>query len=338
MILKNIDAVLILDNAKKILIIRLSSLGDVILTTPLIRSLKNFLPKVIIEYVVREEYEDILINNPYISKIFTFTKDENRNKELTANLANNNYDAVIDLQNNFRSARLINALNCSVFKFNKRSLDKFLLVKFKINKLKDAPTIPVRYAKTINLKLDDEGLDIISYNSPSEILEGNKSYIGIAPGSRHFTKMWPAEYFTELGKLINKTGKKIVLFGGTSDIEICKTLNKEIPGSINLCNQNDILQTVVDMKKCETVICNDSGLMHAACAAKVPVLTIFGSTVKEFGFVPYNNRNFILENNSLTCRPCTHIGRAECPKRHFKCMLELTPQSAFENLKHLQNS
>ena len=78
--------------------------------------------------------------------------------------------------------------------------------------------------------------------------------------------------------------------------------------------------------------CNDSGLMHTACALKIPVLTFFGSSVKEFGFTPYKNNNLILENNSLTCRPCSHIGRERCPKGHFRCMLEISPEKAFEEL------
>ena len=83
---------------------------------------------------------------------------------------------------------------------------------------------------------------------------------------------------------------------------------------------------------CKTIICNDSGLMHAACAVKVPVIAIFGSTVKEFGFTPYRSKNLILENKSLTCRPCSHIGKSSCPKGHFKCMKEITPQSVHNSL------
>ena len=90
------------------------------------------------------------------------------------------------------------------------------------------------------------------------------------------------------------------------------------PTAINLCNEDNILQTVTDMKKCRAIVCNDSGLMHAACAAGVPVVSFFGSTVKEFGFTPYNNKNLILENNSLSCRPCSHIGREKCPEIAFQ--------------------
>ena len=92
------------------------------------------------------------------------------------------------------------------------------------------------------------------------------------------------------------------------------------------------------MKECKAIVCNDSGLMHTACAMKVPVLALFGSTIREFGFTPYNNKNLILENKTLSCRPCTHIGRENCPKNHFKCMLELSPGDAYNKLIELINS
>ncbi len=138
-----------------------------------------------------------------------------------------------------------------------------------------------------------------------------------------------------LGKSLEDRGFKIVLFGGKDDKNICAEIGSELKNAIDLSNNDDILQTAADMKECKAIICNDSGLMHTACAENIPVLAIFGSTVKEFGFTPYKNSNLILENNSLSCRPCSHIGRDKCPKRHFKCMLELTPELAIEKLNEL---
>jgi heptosyltransferase-2 len=89
------------------------------------------------------------------------------------------------------------------------------------------------------------------------------------------------------------------------------------------------------MKMCKVVYTNDSGLMHLAAALKVPVMAFFGSTVKEFGFSPYNAKSFVLEIEGLSCRPCTHIGRKSCPKKHFKCMQEISPATAFNCLRKL---
>ncbi len=326
-------------SGKKVLIIRLSSLGDILLTTPLVRVLKKKFKDVRIDFVVKTQYQDVLQLNPYISKLFLYEKEKNRISELIARLKENEYDAVIDLQNNFRSAEIRRAVHTKTFIFNKRTAGKFLLVNFKINLLTNAPPIPVRYAEAVpGIQLDEQGLDLFTEKEPSANLEDKHNLIGFAPGSRHFTKMWPRDHYEKLGNLLTREGFTIVLFGGKDDKNVCAEISENIRGSIDLCNNNDLLQTAADMKKCAAVVCNDSGMMHTACAVKVPVLAFFGSTVKEFGFIPYKNRNLILENNSLTCRPCSHIGRERCPKDHFRCMLKITPENALEALTTLIKS
>lgn len=319
---------------QKILIVRLSSLGDILLTTPLIRSLKKTNLKLEIHFLLREEYQDVMVNNPYISNLITIKREDSSSNTKDI-LSQNKYDYVIDLQNNLRSRLLTNSLKYPKVRFKKLSWQKFFLVKFKINKLSEAPPIPERYASVINdLKLDDEGLDLFTDKKPSESLKGETNLIGFCPGSRHYTKMWPNEYYIELGKKIIGNGFDIVLFGGKDDKIICQEISSELSKCINLSNDNDILQTAADIEMCKAIICNDSGLMHAACAVKVPVIAIFGSTVKEFGFTPYRYKNLILENKSLTCRPCSHIGKSSCPKGHFKCMKEITPQLVYNTLIH----
>jgi heptosyltransferase-2 len=328
-----------LDLFKKVLIIRLSSLGDILLSTPLIRSIKRQYPKLQIDFLLRGQYKDVLVNNPYVDNIICYESDVIKKKQLERKLSEKNYELIIDLQNNFRSATISSKLNAIKVKFDKKTFEKFLLVKFKVNKLVEAGQIPLRYAETINdFQLDDEGLDLFTNNNSSTVLNTEEKYIGFCPGSRHFTKMWPEEYYIQLGNLLNEKGYHTVLLGGKSDLDVCYKISNLIAGSINLCNDDNILQTSADMQKCTAIVCNDSGLMHTACAVKVPVVTFFGSTVKEFGFTPYKNRNSILENNSLSCRPCSHIGRENCPKGHFRCMLELKPQQAFEKLILLLNS
>ncbi len=98
-------------------------------------------------------------------------------------------------------------------------------------------------------------------------------------------------------------------------------------------NENELFKIASGMKKCKLIITNDTGLMHVAAAMNVPVISIFGSSVKEFGFVPYNVKSKILENNSINCRPCSHIGKSECPKKHFKCMKEINAKYVFDQIK-----
>jgi len=330
---------------KKILIIRLSSLGDILLATPMIRSIQREYPEKKIHFLLRAEYESVMVNNHFIEKFFQYTRIDEENKKLIKELKREKYDLVIDLQNNLRSAYVTSKLRVKTVRFNKRDRDKLLLVKFKINLLKNAPQMPVRYASIFDdFKLDDEGLDLITLNAPSPLFDPNKKYIGFAPGSKHFTKMWPEEYYIQLGKMLNDDGYTIALLGGKDDRLVCAEIATKVD-SIDLSNKNDLLQTSADMKKCLGIVCNDSGMMHTASAVDVKVLAIFGSTVKEFGFTPYTGKEsglltkyLIMENKSLSCRPCTHIGRDKCPKTHFKCMLEITPQLVYNNINLFLNS
>jgi lipopolysaccharide heptosyltransferase II len=331
--LKNPD----FENIKSILIIRLSSLGDILLSTPLIRTLKTRYAHIEIDILVKRQYYDVIAHNPHLRNKYSFSSA--KRKELMSELKKQKYDLIIDLQNNINSRKLTASLKGKTVRFKKRSIEKFLLVNTKINLLKDAPQIPARYAAAIEgFELDNSGLDIVANAMPSEFLLINENYIGICPGSRHFTKMWPLDYYVKLCRLLIKNGWNILLFGGLTDRKICLEIKNQVPEAINLQNDDDILQTAANMILCKAIYCNDSGLMHTACAAEIPVIAFFGSTVKEFGFTPYKNRSIVLENQSLSCRPCSHIGKSHCPKKHFKCMIDITPQRAYEALDEVLKS
>jgi len=318
----------------KILIVRLSSLGDVLLTTPVLRSIKKSNPKIEIDFIVRSEYEDALKYNPNISKVFSYIKNGD-NKKIFDELIKRNYDLIIDLQNNNRSAGIVQSLSKPVAKFYKPTLKKFLLVHFKINLFGEIISIPERYANSFNeIKLDEKGSELFIPEEIKPQTNFDKNTIGFCPGSKHYTKMWPAEYFIELGNKLIADGNKIILLGGKDDKQICDEISSQIIGSINLCSEDNLLQIAADMKNCKLVVCNDSGMMHTAAAVNVPVVAIFGSTVKEFGFFPYKSRSLVLENNSLSCRPCSHIGRNNCPQKHFKCMKEITPYLVYDNIQN----
>jgi ADP-heptose:LPS heptosyltransferase len=321
-----------INKLKRVLIIRLSSLGDILLTTPLVRSLKNKYKSIEVDFLLRKEYQEIYKYNPHLTNLFLFENPTGNN--ILRKLMSRNYNLVIDLQNNIRSNKLTGKLGKNVIEFRKRTIDKFLLVKFKINRMKELPQIPVRYSEIIpGLNLDEDGLELFIPDNITPRLDMFKNIIGLCPGSRHFTKKWPVDYFIELGNLLIKEGFKIVLFGGKDDRELCRQISEALADSIDLSNDNQLLHTAKEMKNCRLIICNDSGLLHLACAVKVPVIMIMGSTVKEFGFAPYKNKNLVLENNSLSCRPCSHIGRKNCPKKHFKCMLDIKPGNVFEKIK-----
>ena len=315
----------------KILVIRLSSLGDVLLTTPVVRALAKKHPNSEIHFLVKPAYLDAVKYNKYISKIISYNPKEV--EELKTELKSGRCEFVVDLQNNFRSRYITRFSRTKTYRYSKPTIKKFLLVKFKINRLNDKKSIPQRYVESVpDLQLDSAGLDLIFPDDiKSNLPEGN--YIGFCPGSKHFTKRWPPEYFIELGNVLTKQGYKIILFGGKEDAAVCSEIHAKIAGAVNLQNDNDLYQISADMKKCKLIVTNDSGLMHTASASGVPLISIFGSSVQEFGFAPYKIKNLILENNSLSCRPCSHIGRSECPQNHFKCMIDITPSFVNDNIQ-----
>ncbi len=321
---------------KKILIIRISSLGDILLTTPVIRSLKNQFPENEISFLVDENFSDAIKFNPNLSKLFYYDK-ETRGKEVIGKLKNENFDFVIDLQNNIRSKNVVKSLKAKSVKFVKPTLEKFLLVKFKLNLFKKIKPIPLLYASSLgeNFVLDNRGLDFYLAENLKASHKGNRNKIAFCPGSQHFTKQYPLQYFIELGNKIVADGFELVLLGGKNDREICAEISSNVDSSIDKSNDNDLFEIAREMEECTAVVCNDSGLMHLATAVGVPTLSIFGSTVEEFGFFPYKARSKVIQNNSLSCRPCSHIGKSKCPERHFQCMISLTPDLVYKNLKEL---
>ena len=324
-----------ISQAKKILVIRLSSLGDVLLTTPVIRSIKSSYNPISIDYLVKENFADAVRFNPYINETIIYSDSE----KLIEQLEENNYDLVIDLHNNFRSQKIRKRLGVPFYKFVKPNIEKFLLVHFKINRLNPVKPIPVRYVLSIpHLDLDEKGPELFIPESFQSDLNSSENRVGLCPGAVHFTKRWPVENFADLGIRLVNNGYKIVLLGGSSDRDICKTLSNMIPNASDLSNNNNLFQTAAEMKNCKFVVCNDSGLMHTATALSIPVVSIFGSTVKEFGFYPYNSTSKVIENNNLDCRPCTHIGKKKCPKTHFKCMIELTPNIVYKEIVNFSES
>lgn len=238
------------------------------------------------------------------------------------------------MQNNFRSRNILKNIKATTYKFSKPTIKKFLLVNLKINLFGNYLSIPELYAKAVpDLQLDNEGISLIVPSKFKSSLLPDEKYIGFVPGSKHFTKRWPEDYFIQLGKLMNKYGYTIVVFGSRDDKEICSKVASQISKSKNLCNDNDLFQTTADMKMCSLIIGNDSGLMHAASSSFIPLILLFGSSVEHFGFAPYKREAVILQNETIKCRPCSHFGKNECPKKHFKCMIDLTPNIVFEKIK-----
>lgn len=313
---------------KKILIIRFSSIGDIILTSPVIRCLKMQLPGVSIHYVTKTAFTETLSSNPYLNKLHTFQNDV---REIYKELKAEKFDLIIDLHKNIRSARLKSYLRTKSFSFEKLNVQKFLAVKFKMRSALPDKHIVDRYMETIaslGVKNDDKGLDyFVSINDFVDVKtlylkNAVTNYTVIVAGGSYFTKQIPLHKLKEFCSLINTP---IILLGGPVEKGIGEDLKKDFPHIINLCGALTLNQSASIIKQCHLVITSDTGLMHMAAAFNKRTVSVWGNTVPEFGMSPYKPHpdNQILEVNGLSCRPCSKLGYNKCPKGHFKCMNDI---------------
>jgi heptosyltransferase-2 len=316
----------------RFLLIRLSSLGDIILTTPLVCELRKKYPDARIDFLVRKEYSDIVRQFPWLTNIIELdtTKGNEEIRRVASVLKKKHYHHILDLHNNLRSRMLRKKLGGKLHVVNKRIVQRWILVKYKINLLQKAPDIIGRYFETVSdLGVIDLGTGATfgKEYQRSEILKA-----AICPGAKHWNKRWIPEYVVEVAKDIIANGYRIEFYGSKDEKEYINAISSQLPQDkvTNLAGEISLLDLPEKMAECSLAITNDSGLMHVASAVGIRTISIAGPTVKEFGFYPRTKNAIVIENNDLDCRPCTTIGLENCPKGHFKCMKEITPLTIIE--------
>ncbi len=312
---------------KKFLIIRFSSIGDIVLTTPVVRCLKKSYPEAEIHYVTKKSFVSVLEHNPYISKIHAFDGDF---KKLARKLTEENFDYIVDLHHSLRSHRLLLKLQKPSSSFRKLNFKKWLLVKAKLNVM---PKIHVvdRYfeaVKKLGVKNDQIGADFFidpNLDIPSHIEHflHRSHVVALAVGSKHATKQLPVEKIREL---LSLTTFSVILLGAKEDQE---KANEVIPGFedrvMSACGELSLQQSALTLSKCKALITGDTGMMHIAASLYVHIFSIWGNTVPAFGMYPYLPKKTslaeIFEVEDLSCRPCSKLGFERCPKDHFSCMM-----------------
>jgi ADP-heptose:LPS heptosyltransferase len=308
---------------KKILIIRFSSIGDIVLTSPVIRCLKKQLPSAEIHYATGKSFATIVETNPYVDKLHLLDKDLSAFIQV---LKKEDFDYIIDLHHNIRSARIKWALKKPSSSFPKLNIEKWLYVRFKWNRMPNVHIVD-RYmetVKTLGIKNDGNGLDyfIPDHDHVDLTKLPFQKYIGLVIGAAHTTKRLPIH---KLMELINKLEHPIIVLGSKDDKAVGEKLAALAPDRIfNACGAYNLNQSASLVKQAALIITHDTGLMHIAAAFEKPILSVWGNTVSDFGMYPYlTNRDKIevrAEVKGLSCRPCSKIGFKSCPKGHFNCM------------------
>ena len=366
--------------AKKILIIRMSSIGDIVLTTALIRCLKKQIPQVHLDYLCKEKYGEILKYNPYLNRLYHYPKKKKSQRLLRAILKKNEYDWVIDLQNNPAShylCSMIRRSNTQISRLEKYRWQRWLYCKLKIGKYSSQVHMvektflavktykrrrvvnsahvssPVAHQQ-IRIENDGQGLDFFFpkqlTQQDADLLKAGlpqTEYVALVIGATYQTKKLPLE---KLSALVHQLSPilPLVIVGGKSEEEVAQKITMDMAATkqaqqpINFCNRLSLFGSAWVLKRSQVVISYDTGLMHIAAALKKNVITIWGNTSPLFGMWPYYGQNFIehfsknvvggskqikqtspfqvIQVEGLACRPCSHLGYARCPKKHFRCM------------------
>ncbi|MCB0703790.1 MAG: glycosyltransferase family 9 protein [Saprospiraceae bacterium] len=310
----------------KILVIRFSSIGDIVLTTPILRCL-SVQTGAEIHFLTKSAYSSLLRPNPYISRIWAL---EDSMSSLLPALHREGFDYIVDLHKNLRTWRTRFFLGVPGSSFPKLNLAKWLMVNLKVNRLPDRHIVD-RYfdaVKSLGVRYDGAGLDHFFPDDDTPKLPGirggriPKDLVCFAIGGAHSTKRLPME---QLKKICLELPNPIVLIGGASEASAGKQLAALDPDRIyDLCGQVGLHESAKWIRESSVLITHDTGMMHLGAALRKRIVSIWGNTIPAFGMYPFYPEGaspaFISEVLELSCRPCSKIGFDVCPKGHFNCM------------------
>lgn len=323
----------------KFLIIRFSSIGDIVLTTPVIRCLKKQVPDAELHFLVKDAFRAVVEHNPYIDKIHSLAHSW---ELMIHELKEENYDYIIDLHHNVKTLKVKKALGKKSFSFYKLNIQKYIYTSLKINVLPRVHIVD-RYMDTVKsfgVKNDGAGLDYFIAKNEETVLKDipyshHAGYIACVIGAAHGTKRWPVEKWKEFAR---KMDHPIILLGGKEDVERGREIATVDDVKVyNACGKFSLNESADLVKKARLVVSNDTGLMHIAAAFKRPIVSLWGNTVPSFGMYPYYGNdqipNSIVQVRKLWCRPCSKIGYEKCPLGHFKCMQKIDAEEILAAVK-----
>jgi len=322
----------------KFLIIRFSSIGDIVLTTPVIRCLKKQVPGAEVHFLTKDPFRSVVEHNPYIDKLHVLAHSW---ELMIEELKTEDYDYIIDLHHNTKTLKVKNALKKKSFSFYKLNIQKYFYTAFKINMLPKVHIVD-RYLRTVEsfgVKNDGAGLDYFiapHEETKKEDIPASHSagYIACVIGAAHATKRWPVHKWKEF---CSEMEHPIILLGGPEDAANGNEIaSMDVVKVYNACGKFKLNESADLVRKAKLVITNDTGLMHIAAAYKKPIISLWGNTVPSFGMTPYYGdapvADLILQINKLWCRPCSKIGYNKCPLGHFKCMEKISSQELREKV------
>ena len=327
-----------------VLAVRFSSIGDILLTTPLLRAIRHSHPGARVTVLTKREYVPLLSHNPHVNLVLGLAPNRSL-LSLAAELRADRYTHLLDLHDNLRSRALRLLVPGRWRTYPKHRLARAWLIRAKRNRYRDRRPVAERYfsaARDLGVHPDRSPPDFFLGAEAGEQvadwlrtvgLEKESNIVALAPGAAHATKRWPLEHWQVLLARNLESGAAVVIVGGPGDADLGATLIKELNGRVATAAGVFGLQgTGALLQRARVLISGDTGVMHMATAVGTPVVSLFGPTVEAFGFFPYTRQASVLEL-PLPCRPCTAQGSSRCPLGHHRCMIDIQPSVVYEALR-----
>jgi heptosyltransferase II len=326
-----------------VLVVRFSAIGDILLTTPLLRAIRTRHSGARIAVLTKEQYVPLLSHNPHVSEVLGVAPGEGI-RAIAERIRGVRYTHLLDLHGNLRSHALRRLAPGRWRSYAKRWLERTLLITVKRDIYDGDAPVAERYfeaARELDVVPDGQPPDFfIGEDADREVagrlldlgLGQDRPFVAMAPGAAHATKRWPVEYWVDLARRIIPTGADAVIVGGPHDAELAARISQLAgAGVASLAGSLGLQETGAVIRRAEVLISGDTGVMHMATGVGTPVVALFGPTVRQFGFFPYRSAAGVVELD-LPCRPCSAHGSARCPLGHHRCMRQMVPDLVFATL------
>ena len=327
--------------APNVLAVRFSSIGDVLLTTPLLRAIRRRHPESRITVLTKAAYAPLIEDNPHVDEVIPIGPGQSL-PQLAARIRGTGYTHLLDLHGSLRSRTLRALVPGPWHGYPKYRAARALLIHGKRDRYPVRRPVAERYFTAAR------GLDVHPDGEPPEFFLGEaaiheaaiwleaaglgatRPLIAVAPGAAHATKRWPVDHWRVLVDRMVEAGMDVVVVGGADDVDIAGTVAAGRGGrSRTAAGLFGLQATGAALRQAKALVSGDTGVMHMAAGVGTPVVALFGPTVEAFGFFPYTRRAEVLQLD-MACRPCSSQGGPACPLRHHHCMLHLTPDSVYQ--------
>ena len=316
-----------------VLLVRFSSIGDILLTTPLVRALARRHPEAKLVYVTKRAMAPLVADNPHVAEVVALEPDEPL-RHLARRLRALAPTHGLDLHGSIRSAGLRVLVPCRWSGYRKRKLARTLLISTKLDAYRRPTPVAERYfeaARRLDARPDGGPPEFcLGAGATTRVAQwlaerglAGATLAALGPGAAHATKRWPIAHWAALGERLGAAGYRTVVVGGPEDRGLAQQL---VAGgaAASVAGEFSLQETGALLQRARVVVSGDTGIMHMATGVGTPVVALFGPTVAQFGFFPYVAPSVVLER-ALDCRPCSATGTAACPLGHHRCLADITP-------------